>query len=170
MTILRPRGFGQQLLEQRLQPLTHLRHGAQVDRQRLHEQRRIQVTLIFGRREHHILIHRQHIALRLGGEVETMHHRRVDGDDHRPPALPQRLVDPGPHFATKEKKYLKQTGVCVPVDMPVVQAAAGFYQLYMNEFGVFRLCLLAVQGELGNLGGDRSGGGWHGWRSGCVSE
>jgi hypothetical protein len=71
-------------------------------------------------------------------------------------------LTPGPHFAAKEKKYLKQPGVRVPVDMPVVQAAAGFYQLYVNEFGVVRLCLLAIQGELGNLGGERSGGGWHG--------
>ncbi len=151
----RPGRFRHQLFQQGFDALPAVVDRAQGDRQRLHENRRKQGRMhpqLVGKQQ--VLVDRQDKSLRFPGKIETVHHRRMDGDRHRPFAFPQPGIDLGMHMAAEQKQDLEQAAVGMALDMPVVQPAARFYQLDMDEFGILGRRVFAIQGELRDVSVD----------------
>ena len=71
----------------------------QADRERMHEQRGEQVALVSGGGEQHVLVDRQHVALRFFRKIEAVRQRGMDGQRHRSVALPQVAADVRAHPA-----------------------------------------------------------------------
>ena len=93
VALARPGGLEDQVLQQRFDAGAGVGHGIEPDGLRLHEQRREQVAFVAVRREQHVLVDGQHIAVGLLRKVEAVRQRRVDGQRHRPVAFPQVAVD-----------------------------------------------------------------------------